>query len=218
MPRRLAPLLVAACLAALAWPAGAASGDADPASDFLPGLDVFLPYGKPVSKPVATQLNTLAKAARTKGHIYKVAIIASPTDLGGVTSLYGKPQLYVKFLYHEISPILQGEDATLVVAMPNGIAVAGRDATAAGRAAVARVHPPANGSSTQLGTTTVAAVEAVAAANGHPLPHVAPGQSATGGGGHGGRTKLILVVVAVLAAGVGVAMIVRARAGLRAAE
>src|SRR5437588_10517204 len=101
--------LVAVALAAFAAPAPVAAwGDADPASDYLPGFDTYYPFGNAVAKPTQGQLDRLVKIARTRGRPFKVAVIATPVDLGAVTSLFNKPQPYSKFLYREIAGLLQG--------------------------------------------------------------------------------------------------------------
>src|SRR3954452_11460803 len=165
--RRITLVLIAA-LALL--PAASAWGDADPASDYLPGFDDYLPYGNTVAKPAQGQLDRLLKIARARGHPFKVAVIATPTDLGAVTSLFNKPQPYARFLYREIKGLLQGAEATLVVVMPAGIGIQGHDAAAA-RRVTASTRPGLKATPTQLATVATSAVEKIAAATGRPLPH-----------------------------------------------
>lgn len=206
--RRITPVLLAA-LALL--PTAAAWGDADPASDFLPGFDSYLPYGNSVAKPTQGQLDKLLKVARARKEPFKVAVIATPPDLGAITALYNKPQQYAKFLYREIRPIITGGDVTLLVVMPSGVGVIGRDAaTKGGRAALA-VHPPKGATPTVLAQTAVSTVERIAAADGHRLPKVAPTAPATAAApSHSHRRFLGLLVAAVLAL-VGLAILLRAR-------
>jgi len=130
-------------------PCGALA-DADPPSDFLPDKDLYLPYQPPVARPVAAVLNRLLKTARARHHVYKVALIATPADLGAVTVLFRKPTQYVRFLYREIQFVLGPQRATLVIAMPGGLGVVGPDATARGRAALRRIRLPARPTSTVL--------------------------------------------------------------------
>ena len=204
-------------MALLAATPASALADADPASDYLPGFDTYYPFGNTVAKPVQNQLDRLVKIARTRGRPFKVAVIATPVDLGAVTSLFNKPQPYSKFLYREIAGLLQGAEATLVVVMPAGVGIQGRDATPAGRAAAASVTPGLKATPTQVAQAAVTAVEKISAANGHPLPHVkAVGGPATGSkSSH--RVFLWLLVAAVLL-GVGGALLLRARALQRAAS
>src|SRR4051795_10063704 len=148
--RRITLMLIAA-LALL--PAASAWGDADPASDFLPGFDSYLPYGNSVAKPTQGQLDKLLKVARARHEPFKVAVIATPPDLGAVTALFNKPQLYARFLYREIKPIITGGDVTLLIVMPKGVGVIGRDATTRGGKAAVAVHPPAGGTPAGPGRT-----------------------------------------------------------------
>jgi len=94
-----------------------ARADGDPASDVLLTQSVFVPYGAPVSPAVVTQLETVVARARAAGYPIKVAIVRVRYDLGAVTSLYGKPQVYAKFLGRELMFIYRGR---LLVVMPQG--------------------------------------------------------------------------------------------------
>src|SRR3954454_19334167 len=161
--RRITLVLIAA-LALL--PAASAWGDADPASDFLPGFDSYLPYGNAVAKPTQGQLDKLLKVARARHEPFKVAVIATPPDLGAVTALFNKPQLYARFLYREIKPIITGGDVTLLIVMPKGVGVIGRDATTKGGKAAVAVHPPNGATPTARTQTAGSTVERVAAAAG----------------------------------------------------
>jgi hypothetical protein len=114
--RRLTSLLAVAVVSLGAAKTDLAWGDADPASDFLPIRDSYLPYRGATADQ--RQLARLLKVARARGHPFKVAVIATPTDLGAVTSLFNHPQPYAKFLYDEIAGFLNGPAATLVVVMP----------------------------------------------------------------------------------------------------
>jgi hypothetical protein len=210
-PRRL-PWTASVLVAALAvLPCAAAWGDADPASDFLPGFDSYLPYGNTVAKPTQGQLDKLLKVARARKEPFKVAVIATPPDLGAVTALFNKPQQYAKFLYREIKPIITGGDVTLLIVMPNGIGVIGRDATTKGGKAALAVRVPKNASATALAQTAVSTVEKIAAADGHPLPKVAPTKPAATGGSGGTHRRVLGLLAAALLAAIGVAVLLRAR-------
>ena len=143
-------------------------------------------------------------------------MIASPTDLGAVTSLFDKPQLYAKFLYREIRALIQGGEATLVVVMPDGVGLEGRDA-AAGRRVAAATRPGPKATPTQLASDAVTTVEKIAAASGRPLPHVKPVAAPATAAPHPGHRLFVLLVVAAALAGVGIALLLRARAIQRAA-
>ena len=121
MAIRLASIVCALLVAAMLVPA-AALADGDPASDVLLGQNVFYPYQPPVSKSVAATLNAETAAAKRAGFPLKVALIASPVDLGVIPDLFGKPQKYADFLDQEIS--FQGKQPLLVV-MAAGYGVQG---------------------------------------------------------------------------------------------
>jgi hypothetical protein len=173
-------LALAAVLAVSLAPAGPALADGDPASDVLATQSLFLPQDAGVSAAQQGQLVALLDAARRAGLQLRVAIVASPTDLGSVGVLWRRPQAYAKFLDQELSLVYPG---TLLVVMPNGLAVEGRGAATSGaRSALAGVATP--GSVGGLGPTTLTAIHRIATAAGHPLaalPTVAPGGAPSSG-------------------------------------
>jgi hypothetical protein len=116
LARTLAASLVLA-FAAVAYGVAPARADGDPASDILLISNVFLTYSVDVSPPAKTALQQAVAKANKSGFRIKVAVIADPADLGSVPSLFGKPQIYSKFLGTEIS--FQYTNRLLVV-MPNG--------------------------------------------------------------------------------------------------
>lgn len=180
-----------AALASAALSATAARADGDPASDVLIGQSVFYPYSPRTSAGVQTSLNA-ATAAAAKAHFpIKVALIASPIDLGVIPELFGKPQQYAKFLDQEIS--FTGKQPLLVV-MKDGYGVEGLPA--ASSAAVSQLKPPAGGSSDELAQAAVSAVAKLAAADGHHINAATP----SGGGSGGSNTKTVLLIILVLAA------------------
>jgi len=107
---------VALALAAVAFGVAPARADGDPASDILLIGNVFLTYSVQVSPAAKTALEQAVGKANKTGFRIKVAVIADPADLGAVPSLFGKPQLYAKFLGTEIA--FQYTNRLLVV-MPN---------------------------------------------------------------------------------------------------
>jgi hypothetical protein len=204
---------VIASLLALASIAGpAALADGDPASDVLLGENVFYPYTPPVTAALQKTLNKETAAAKAAGFPLKVALIASPVDLGVVPDLFGQPQRYAQFLDQEIS--FRGKQPLLVV-MPAGYGVEGL--TARATAALTGVAKPAGKTSNDLAQAAVIAVATLAEASGHPIKGV-PGVPGSSKGGGGGSTVLI-VVLAVAAAIVACALVVltlrRRRAGAR---
>src|SRR5581483_8345153 len=116
MTRRL--LITAVAMLAAATVPAAARADGDPASDVLLGENVFYPYTPPVSRELQRTLDGETAAAAKAGLAVKVALIASPVDLGVIPDLFNKPQQYAAFLDQEIS--FQGKQPLLVV-MPSGL-------------------------------------------------------------------------------------------------
>src|SRR5436190_2202468 len=93
-----------------------ALADGDPASDVLLFQNVFLPYSAP-SPSVSGQLGGAVAAAKANGLPLKVAVIASPTDLGSVGALFNNPGTYARFLEQELA--LRARQR-LIVVMPRG--------------------------------------------------------------------------------------------------
>ena len=208
--RSLAASLVA--LAVVTLTAAAALGDGDPASDTLPGGDLYVPYQQ-VDPKVQSQLEGLLAAAKkdpVQGTAFKVAVIATPQDLGAYPFLFGKNKQYVNLLYKEIKTFVNGSSATLLTVMPGkqGVAAVGNLDTPATRRALAKISFPKNVSATELAQGAMTAMAQVAKANGRELPD-APGT----GGGSGDATTIIVIVVAVALALAGIALFIRGRRG-----
>jgi hypothetical protein len=104
-----------ACFAALAVPTGVLA-DGDPASDYLIGADAYLPYPPPAAAARAELSAALGAVRKQRGRV-KVAVIATPSDLGAIPSLFGRPADYAKFLGLEIE---YSYNAALLVVMPAG--------------------------------------------------------------------------------------------------
>jgi len=168
-------LRVAACAAlVLAVAAGSARADGDPASDVLYSQSVFVPADAGVAPADAARLTALVREARRAGYPVKVAIVASPYDLGSVTALWRKPKLYARFLGLELSLLYRGR---LVTVMPDGIGVFHHGRPVARETAALRGVPVDRN---DLAGAALAAVRRIAAAGGHELavPAAAPVASA----------------------------------------
>jgi hypothetical protein len=201
MARRLASLLILVLLAGT-LAASAALADGDPASDVLLGENVFYPYTPPVPASVQATLNAETAAAKRAGLPIKVALIASPVDLGVIPELFGKPQSYADFLDKEIS---FEQVQPLLVVMAAGYGTQG--VPAAPTRAAKTLAPPAGKTSTDLARAAIAAVAKLAAASGHRISGVAGvAGGSSGGGGSSTPVLIALVVAAVLVAGALIAL------------
>jgi cytochrome oxidase Cu insertion factor (SCO1/SenC/PrrC family) len=115
MRKRALALLVS--LLALAVVVSAAQADGDPASDILLSQQLFLPSDTGGSRAQQTGLEAVVAQANRDRYPIRVAIIPDGYDLGSVTALWGKPQIYAQFLGIELSLVYRGP---LLVAMPDG--------------------------------------------------------------------------------------------------
>ncbi len=211
MAVRLASALAALLIAgAVASPT--ALGDGDPASDVLLGENVFYPYSPPTARSIQKTLNAETAATKQAGFPLKVALIASPVDLGVIPGLFGKPQKYADFLDQEIS--FQTKQPLLVV-MAAGYGVQGLRPQVS--RALGGLAKPSGKTSTDLATAAITAVAKLAAASGHPVKGV-PGVAGSSSGSSSSSTKVvvaILAIVAVAAAGALVVLRRRQTAGAR---
>ncbi len=91
--------------------------DGDPASDYLVAKQVFL-TSLPGSESRSQQvLVSAVQAANRAGFAIRVATISTEYDLGSITELWRKPQVYARFLGLELSSVYKQR---LLVIMPNG--------------------------------------------------------------------------------------------------
>jgi hypothetical protein len=190
MKRALLVLVIAACALA-----GTARADGDPASDYLLGTQVF--FSIDVKLPAAKQqeLVSIVRDANKSGYAIRVALIASPYDLGAVTSLWRKPRPYAKFLGAELQFIYKHR---LLVVMPNGFGFNWAKHPSSKEDAVLSTVPVGTGA---VGTldSAVAAVQKLAAASGVKVVRT-PAAATTGKGGLAHRRVLIvLATIATLA-------------------
>ena len=128
-------LLVVPLLCAAFMQPQAALADGDPASDYFPTVDIFVPLDPAAATNLQKDLDNLVFAAKRRGYVVKVAVIGSRTDLGAVPQLFGKPGTYAKFLGAEIRAFYTGR---LLIVMPQGIG--GRNVPAARNAGAPRSH------------------------------------------------------------------------------
>jgi hypothetical protein len=206
LPRNAAIL----ALVTLLLLAPAALADADPASDVLLGESVFYPYSPPVSSSLQATLGAETAAAHKAGFPIRVALIATPVDLGAIPELFGQPRKYAAFLDQEIS--FGNGRVPLLVVMPNGYGSAGLRSAAT--AIVASLRKPASAQPNVLAQAAIAAVPKLAAASGHPLGSA---RSGSGASSSGSGVALPLAILALVCVGLAGAIIAvrrrRARAG-----
>ncbi len=192
LPRALAALVLAA-LGCVLVRTPAVLADADPASDTLLIQNAFLPYTPVTPAPLQRSLDTALREIAATGLPLKVAVIASPVDLGGIPELYGQPSRYARFLDTELSA--HGPQPLLVV-MGNGLSAqhAGPASALAGLAATT-----GKAASGTLVKTAVLAVERIAAERGHPIARVSL-RSAQATGSSTGAVVIGVIAVALLVA------------------
>jgi hypothetical protein len=203
MRSRLAIGLAVVLAALLVLPPLAALADGDPASDVLLGENVFYPYQPATSRSLMASLNSATAVAAKEHFPLKIALIASPIDLGIIPQLLGKPQAYAKYLDYEIS--FTSKQALLVV-MKDGYGVEGL--TPAATAAAAKLPLPAGGTPDDLAQAALTATGKLAAAAGHPIAGVsASGSPGASSGSGGGGTTVLLIVLIIAAVGTAGALI-----------
>lgn len=185
--------LVIAALCVLAAAPAAARGDADPASDILPTQNVFLPYRPTVSDELEADLKGVTAAAERGGFNIKVALIATPADLGGVPQLFNQPDRYANYLGREIS---FNRRQPLLIAMPVGL---GTFHVSPRAAATVRGVKPEEGAD-GLARAALDAVQKIAKAEGKPIRGFEP--ESTKGGSSGAifaiPVVLLVIVLAVI--------------------
>jgi hypothetical protein len=190
-------LTVAMLLTALLLPA-VALADGDPASDVLLAQNVFYPFSPAVSNRLQAELNAETTAASLAHFPIKVALIASPADLGAIPSLFGKPQQYADFLDREISP--GNHSQPLLVVMRSGYGAQGLDPAAA--IAAVKLAKPSGATSEDLAQAAALALPKLAAAAGHPIGAVSAGSSSAGGPPRLLALALLAVVAVVASAAI----------------
>jgi hypothetical protein len=143
----------------------AAVADGDPASDVLAAQPVFLPQDGGLGEVQQARIAAVMSSAQRHGFPVRMALIATPSDLGSITQLWRMPASYARFLGEELSLVFHG---TLLVVMPNGFGLYRTDGVpAAVASSISRMTAPGGGNS--LGAAAVTAVQRLAGASGHPL-------------------------------------------------
>jgi hypothetical protein len=189
MKRTLLVLAIVVCTLA-----GTARADGDPASDYLLGTQVFLPFDIKLPAAKQQELVSIVRDANKSGYTIRVALIASPYNLGAVTSLWRKPRPYAKFLGAELQFIYKQR---LLVVMPNGFGFNWPKHSSSKEDAVLSTVPIEKGAVGMLGSA-VTAVQRLAAASGVKVLRTPATTTAKGGLAHR-RTLIVLAAIAALA-------------------
>lgn len=159
----VAVIAALAAASALAVPPPARA-DGDPASDVLVTQNIYYPVTPPTSPALARVLDRLTAEAKRTGYAIKVALIASPDDLGAVPQLFAQPERYARFLGGEIT---FNTRQPLLVVMPGGFG--SYQAGAGAAAALAPAPRPTAPTGDALATAAIGAVTRLARAAGHPV-------------------------------------------------
>ena len=182
---------------------GTARADGDPASDYLLGTQVFIPFDLKLPKASQQQLTSLVHDANASGYTIRVALIGSAYDMGSVTSLWRKPKPYAKFLGAELTFVYKNR---LLVVMPNGFGFnrPGHPSTKEyATLSKIKIGPGATG----LLTAAQSGVQQLAAASGVKIK-----RTSDSSGGHSmahDRIVIILGAVALLAAAIVLRLLLR---------
>jgi hypothetical protein len=192
----LVALLVVACVAG-----GTARADGDPASDYLLGTQVFLPFDLKVSKSKQRELIALVHDVNASGYTIRVALIGSAYDMGAVTSLWRKPKPYATFLGAELQFVYKKR---LLIVMPQGFGFSWAKHPSTREYAVLAKIPVGKGPE-GLVAAAGTAVQRLAAASG---VKVVRRTSATSSGGHSTAHDRAVIILGAVGA-VAVAVLLR---------
>jgi hypothetical protein len=182
---------------------GTARADGDPASDYLLGTQVFLPFDLKLAKASQQELTSLVHDANTSGYTIRVAVIGSAYDMGSVTSLWRKPKPYARFLGTELTFVYKNR---LLVVMPNGFGFnrPGHPTTKEyATLSKITIGPGAAG----LLTAAEQGVQQLAAASGVTIKRT--GDSSGGHSMAHDRVKIIIAAVALLAVAIALRLVLR---------
>jgi cytochrome oxidase Cu insertion factor (SCO1/SenC/PrrC family) len=176
----LAVVLAVLAVCALGVLSPAARADGDPGSDVLVYQNLFVASDANISITQQVELGDLLTSAQRGGFPIRVAIIATPSDLGAITQLWGKPTSYASFLGIELSLAYAQR---LLVVMPDGFGFNWQGhPTAAAYKVLGKIAIKPGGSGLAMSAET--AVRALASASGVWLaaPAAAHAAGSTGGG------------------------------------
>jgi len=182
---------LAVAFALFAVVAATARADGDPASDYLLGTQVFIPFDLKIPKAQQTELTSLVHDANASGYTIRVAVIGSLYDMGSVTSLWKQPKPYARFLGAELQFVYKNR---LLVVMPQGFGFNWSKHPSAKEYALLAKIPIGQGSAA-LVTAAETAVEKLAAAS-----NVTIVRRASAGGGHSMAHDRIVIILGAVGA------------------
>jgi hypothetical protein len=187
--------------------APAARADGDPASDYLLSQPTFLPPDAGIPTAYQNQLNQIVADAKANHYEIRVALIATPYDLGSVSVLNNKPKQYARFLGQELAFIYRGR---LLVVMPNGLGVSRNGKAVPTYQAVVDRLPAPGKDGAALASAATRAVAKLAASSGVLLT-VPPLKGATSKPNQNYERVVIAVVAALAVAGLVAVRLLRRR-------
>jgi hypothetical protein len=191
----LVALITASIAIALGSFPAAAAADGDPASDVLATQTVFLPQDSGATAKQQAELGAIEGAAQKSGYQIRVAIIATPSDLGSVGALWRQPQNYAQFLGQELSLVYRG---TLLVVMPSGFGLyEGGHPLGRGESALAALRAPGGA---DIVDSTLTAIQRLATASGHTLQVTGVAAPVGSASYHAGTWIALAIGVALIAA------------------
>jgi hypothetical protein len=195
--------LVLVALALFCVLGGTARADGDPASDYLLGTQVFIPFDLKIPKASQQELTSLVHDANTSGYTIRVALIGSAYDMGSVTSLWRKPKPYAKFLGTELTFVYKDR---LLVVMPNGFGF-NRPGHSPAKEYATLSKIKIGGGAMGLLTAAQAGVQQLAASSGVKIKLT--GDSSGGHSMAHDRIVIIIAAVALLAVAIALRLLLR---------
>jgi hypothetical protein len=182
---------------------GTARADGDPASDYLLGTQVFIPFDLKIPKASQQDLTSLVHDANASGYTIRVALIGSAYDMGSVTALWRKPKPYAKFLGTELTFVYKNR---LLVVMPNGFGF-NRPGHSATKEYATLSKIKIGGGAMGLLTAAKTGVQQLAASSGVTIKRT--GRSSGGHSMAHDRIVIIIAAVALLAVAIALRLLLR---------
>lgn len=134
-----------------------ARADGDPASDYLVAENTYFGVELPQRASLAA-LNAAVASVYAHGQRVRVAVVATPTDLGSLPSLFGKPAEYARFLGTELRGYYIGP---LLIVMPAGFGIYDGGRSVAAEDAILARRPSPGKTRDDLARAAAAAVDSL---------------------------------------------------------